>query len=110
MKSDTLGHAVAPSDPGSHNGVFANNAVGSLLASFLTCDASSGNATTSNGAREEYIGRSPTGSGDLLNYASRLLTIAVQIIIALRRYSLPTPRAMSASHDITLRRNKQLTT
>ena len=50
MESGTPSHVVAPSEPGTHNSVFANNAAGALLASFLARDASSGNTTTSNGA------------------------------------------------------------
>ena len=113
MKSHALNRAAVTSDHGTHNGVFSNNAVGALLASFLTRNApSSGSATTSNRGLENRTGKSLAGTGNLLSYGSGwkpvkkagvralgLITILVLIIIATHRYNLPAPPATSTAQD-----------
>jgi hypothetical protein len=112
MKSHALNRAVT-SDPGTHNGAFSNNAVGTLLASFLTRNApSAGSAATSNRDLENRAGKSLAGTGNLLSYGSGLkpvkkagvgalglITILVLIVIAIHRYGLPVPPATSTAQD-----------
>lgn len=113
MKSHVLNRAAVTSDHGTHNGVFSNNAVGALLASFLTRNAtSSGSAATSNRDLENRADKSLAGTGNLLSYgsgwkpvkkagvgASGLITILVLIVIAIHRYNLPDPPATSTAQD-----------
>jgi hypothetical protein len=113
MKSHALNRAAVTSDPGTYNGVFSNNAVGALLASFLTRNAhSSGSVATSNRDLDNRTGKSLAGTGNLLSYgsglkpvkkagvgASGLITILVLISIAIHRYNLPAPPATSTAEN-----------
>ena len=114
MKSHSLNRAAVTSDTGTHNGVFSNNAVGALLASFLTRNApSSGSAVTSNRDLENRAGKSLAETGNLLSYgsgwkpvkkagvgASGLITILVLISIAIHRYNLPAPPATPTAQNM----------
>ncbi len=113
MKSHVLNRAAVTSDHGTHNGVFSNNAVGALLASFLTRNTpSAGSAVTSNRGPENRAGKSLAETGILLNHRSgwkpvkkagvgalSLITILVLIVIAIHRYGLPAPPATSTAQD-----------
>ena len=113
MKFHVLNRAAVTSDHGTHNRVFSNNAVGALLASFLTRSTpSDGSAVASNRDLENRTGKSLAGTSNPLSHGSGwapvkkagvralgLITILVLIVIAIHRYGLPAPPATSTAQD-----------
>ena len=124
MRPHAPGREVATSDTCTHTSVFANNATGALLASFLKSRvALPNNITTSNGNPGERAVKSWVKRADLLDYYSEwnarkkarvgvvgLITILVLLMIALQRHNSPVPPGTSVYLDNTKQTNSQQTT